>query len=227
MTTYTYPPHRRHRMQRQRGVVLLFSLIALLILMIGAVALVRSFNTSLLNAGSVAFKKDLQIRSEAIVARALRKVKDSATGLAVPTVNAQVARSINFSPRILDTNDQGIPLILLASDADFDAAVGDHALNDIDMPADGIKIRYVIDRQCDMAGQLSSLTPANCVSSGEGTLGKFGGSTDAFIRAENAAELGGGVSRAGAVTMRVVYRMTIRAIGPRNTLAFYQTTFTL
>jgi len=225
MTTHT--PHMCHRMQRQRGVVLLFSLIALLILMIGAVALVRSFNTSLLNAGSIAFKKDLQIRSEAIVARALRKVRDNATGLAVPDVNAQIARSINYSARILDTNDQGIPLILLASDADFDAAVGDHALNDIDIPADGIKIRYVIDRQCNVTGQLSTLGPENCVSSGTGRMGVKGGSSDAFIRAENAAVLGSGESLAGAVTMQVVYRMTIRAIGPRNTLAFYQTTFTL
>ena len=53
--------------QRQRGVVLLFSLIALVIMLIVAVALVRSFNNSLFTAGNIGFKRDMQNQSEAAV----------------------------------------------------------------------------------------------------------------------------------------------------------------
>ncbi len=42
---------------RQRGVVLIFTLIALLILTIGAVALMRSMNTALFGAGNLAFRR--------------------------------------------------------------------------------------------------------------------------------------------------------------------------
>jgi len=45
------------RPSRERGVVLIFTLIILLILTIGAVALLRSMNTSLFSAGNLAFRR--------------------------------------------------------------------------------------------------------------------------------------------------------------------------
>ena len=55
----------------ERGVVLLFSLIALVVLLIAAVALMRSFNTSLFTSGNIAFKRDLQNQGERAVDKVL------------------------------------------------------------------------------------------------------------------------------------------------------------
>jgi len=52
------------RPSRERGVVLIFTLIILLILTIGAVALLRSMNTSLFSAGNLAFRRDLTNQGE-------------------------------------------------------------------------------------------------------------------------------------------------------------------
>ena len=60
---------------RQRGVVLIFSLIILLILAIGAVALLRSMNSSLLSAGNLAFHRDLVNQGEQAVANVMTEFK--------------------------------------------------------------------------------------------------------------------------------------------------------
>lgn len=201
---------------RERGVVLVFALIALLIMMVGAVALVRSFNTSLLNTGSLAFKKDLVHRNEAAMARVIALARNPAhlTNATTPTA---VYDTLNYSPLILpQSNHQGIPDLLLMSDSDFDASPVARISNDIQIAEDQITLRYVIDRQCDRDGPPSN---DNCVT---GTTPVPGGSADTPIRAENASSGG-----SGALTVVPVYRLSIRATGPKGTLAFYQTTFTL
>lgn len=215
-------PSRKHPgrfVDRQRGVVLLFALIALLIMMIGAVALVKSFNTSLLNTGSLAFKKDLVHRNEAAIARVLTRARQPGS-LMNPAIAAATFPDMNYSPRILAYNEQGIPNLLLVDDYTFNSTGFTHMNNDIDLGVDQIKLRFVIDRQCSAAGLASVLGATQCIPAGEG--GQDGGSSDTPIRAEN--ESSGG---AGGVTIVPIYRLTIRAIGPKGTLAFYQTTFTL
>ena len=44
---------------RERGVIMVITLIALVVLMIGGIALIRSFDTSMLLAGNLAFRRDL------------------------------------------------------------------------------------------------------------------------------------------------------------------------
>lgn len=200
---------------RERGVVLLFALIAVLIMMIGAVALVRSFNSSLLNTGSLAFKKDLVHRNEAATARVIAMAKEP-TRLANPTISAAPYPAMNYSPQILTYNYQGIPNLLLMNDADFNSSGLANSSHDIVIADDGVRLRYVIDRQCDRDGAPSL---DNCVT---GNPGIPGGSADTPIRAENASSGG-----SGALTVVPVYRLSIRATGPKGTLAFYQTTFTL
>jgi type IV pilus assembly protein PilX len=50
-------------MRHQRGVVLLFCLIVLVILLIGGVAVMRSTHTSLASAGNLAFRATLRTRA--------------------------------------------------------------------------------------------------------------------------------------------------------------------
>lgn len=205
-----------HAQRAERGVVLLFCLIALIVMLIGSVALVRSFNTTLFTAGNVAFKRDLQNQGERAVTVVL-----AAVGASGP-LGTPVARSLNrpgnnYSATILPTNAQGIPNTLLLSVADFDAAWTAPA---IPTPAgQGVTIRYVIDRLCDSTGLDSVLGSARCQIVDNGPTGGSG----SHLNVAGDASSGG----AGAASLQIVYRVSVRVDGPRETQAFFQTTFTM
>lgn len=197
---------------QQRGVVMLFGLIVLAIMLIGAAAMVKSVNTSMFNAGNLGFKRDMANQME----RAISVVtEDLRTGL----LSADTARQAdnsgrNYRSTLLPSNAQGIPNALL-SDTTFTTVAS--TANDITVPDQAITIRYVIDRLCTNTGVA---TASHCqmatdpVANGGGSRGSGG--------AEFTTPGG-----AGAVQQRVVYRLSVRVTGPRNTQAFFQSTMTL
>lgn len=191
--------------RRQRGVVLIFSLIVLLILAIGAVALLRSADSSLTSAGNLAFHRDLVNQAEQAVSTVMTQFKTSAPPLGGNTTVSVPAA--NYSAVTLATNAQGVPTALLDNTA-F-AAVGT-AANDIVPNANSqISIRYVIDRLC-------SASPVTVVASINSCVQSTGLPT------------GGTANRNTAVAppSATIYRISVRVDGPRNTQAFLQTTFT-
>lgn len=204
---------------RQRGVVLLFSLITLVILLIAAVALVRSFSNSMFTAGNIAFKRDLQNQGQRIVPSVITAFTTGA--LSTPAARGSSLVSANYSATVLPSNAQGVPLILLANDTNF-AGVGtvanDVSVNNADGVSQQVTIRYVIDRICDQTGVDTSLGAGRCLLIDSGM--PQGGSSSNWQRAEIA-----GTGGAGAVPQQLVYRVSIRVTGPRNTQAFFQTTF--
>ncbi len=204
-----------HQPGCDRGVVMLFVLITLVILLIGAAALLRSFNTSLSSAGNLAFKRDLLNQAERAVPLVLTAIQTGA--LASELARSNNLQAQNYSATNLPTNGAGIPQALL-SDAAF-AAVGNGA-NDIDVADQGVQIRYVVDRLCGSVGLDSVIASTQCALANGGA--PAGGSSSNLVTAADAA--GGG---AGAVVLQVVYRVSIRVDGPRGTQAFFQTTFTL
>jgi hypothetical protein len=119
----------------QQGVVLLYSLVVLTIMLIGAAAMLRSMNTSLITAGNIGFKRDL-------------------------TNQASSSTASNYSATILATNAQGLPNALL-DDAAF-GTVG-VSTNDIAVADQGVTIRWVVDRLCTATGNAdaSRCTMAN------------------------------------------------------------------
>lgn len=194
---------RERVVAREQGVVLIFTLIVLLILSIGAVALVRSMNTSLFSAGNLAFRRDLVNQGEQASSVVLALFK---TGGALVSSSTTMADQIanNYKATMLPVNAQGVPNVLL-NDANF-SAVGT-ASNDIVTGAAGdVKVRYVIDRLCSSTGAASSLL---CVQS-------------------SAAPTGGTANSATAVppATATVYRLSVRVTGPRSTQVFLQSTFT-
>jgi Tfp pilus assembly protein PilX len=188
---------------RQQGVVLIFSLIVLLILAIGAVALLRSVDTSLVSAGNLAFHKDLVNQAEQAVASVMTEFKTNALPLGGATTVSMPAA--NYSASTLATNAQGVPAALL-DDTVF-AAVATSANDIIPSAASQVTIRYVIDRLC-VAGTVIPTTTACVQSTGLPTGGTANRNT------------------AVAPPSATVYRVSVRATGPRNTQAFLQTTFT-
>jgi hypothetical protein len=201
----------------QRGAILLLALITLVVLLIGAVALVRSFDTAFLTAGSMSFKRDLVNEGELVIPRVLAAFSNAA---ALGTVDQRSADQPlqNYSATLLDSDDQGIPAQLSGN---VKAGGKTVALNAAPLTGTtGVTVTYVIDRMCDGPGVETSLGPAHCVTvpvpfSNSGTT-NFNGSR---------AELNAATGERGALPQQTGFRVSMRVDGPRNTRAFLQTTF--
>ena len=203
--------------QTERGVVLVTTLLILLVMLIGAVALVRSLDTSLVTAGNLAFKRDLAQQSELAVENLLQNFR---TGGPQAERAARAANDAarNFSAQVLPTNDQGIPIALLTEPLPPFVGVLDAGR--------GITLHYVVDRQCSEGGDDAVLGAERCTQVGPGQ--PQGGSSSQWLRAEQnsgVAAGGAGAGLAGAAPQYVAYRISIRATGPRGTQSFFQTTF--
>jgi Tfp pilus assembly protein PilX len=191
------PVRGRHA---QSGVVLLYAIVAIVLLMLSALALVRGMGTSLGIGGNFALRRDLVNQGELGV---LNAETTFSTGL---LANAQARwaplATANYSETTLPTDATGIPSVLL-SDTQF-SNLGMTAANDIAGATYGVTIRYVIDRMCTVTG---APTLTNCsVYNGKGNTG----GTNWLRQAGNA--------------FQVVYRITVRVTGPKNTMTFLQTT---
>jgi type IV pilus assembly protein PilX len=188
---------------RQRGVVLIFSLIVLLILAIGAVALLRSVNSSLLSAGNLAFHRDLVNQGEQAVSNVMTEFKTNGPPLGGATTASMQAA--NYSATTLPTNAQGVPLVLLDNTAFPVIATA----ADIPGRTSDVTIRYIIDRLCTASPITVIATSSACVQS-------------------TGLPTGGTANRntALAAPSATVYRISVRVNGPRGTQAFLQSTFT-
>lgn len=203
------PLERRLRgaARRQSGMVLLFTLILVVILLISAIAFVRSSSNTALIAGNLAFKKDLQMQGQRGLAAAETLLKTGALSNTALLIANQPAD--NYSATMLPSSASGIPTMLL-DDALWNMTGSDitDATTPLVDPATGktwttgVSIRYVIDRLCQNAGPP---TAATCVIS---SSGQDKGGTD-------------WLKRAGGVPMSV-YRITVRVDGPHNSQTFVQ-----
>ena len=209
---------------RQRGVVLLFSLIALVILLIASIALVRSFNTSLFTAGNLAFKRDLQNQGERAMDKVLTTFR-SAGPLSSPTARAVNNTTYHYSATTLPTNALGIPTAL--QNATQYAAVADvsqdiTAANDATLAAQAVSIQYVVDRLCVSGGDETVLGEGSCVLANNPVPS---GTSSSNLQSADRAPLCPTCS--SAAPQGVVYRLTVKVSGPRGTNSFFQSTFTI
>lgn len=213
MATVTIKPmpvtnrHLRERIQldKQRGAIMLITLIALSLIMLSAMGLIRSFDTSLSMAGNLAFKRDLVNQGERGMAKAITLFNSGA----LSTTAAREANSLsnNYSATMLATDPHGIPLKLI-NNTTFLATPAMTAAADFSDSTTGITVRYVIDRLCATAGKFDN---TSCVSL-KSTAGQGGSATLA-------------ASKVGQEYMPV-YRISVRVTGPRNTQSYLQTTIT-
>lgn len=218
--------HYSRTASRQRGVVLLFSLVALVVLLIAAVALMRSFNSSLSMSGNIAFKRDLQNQGERAINKVLPLFRAGGT-LDTDTLRSTDLKASNYSATMLPGNAQGIPNAL-QSDASFNA-VG-VASNDItpanepSLVGQEVRIRYVIDRLATSTGSCTTLGPTACLMTTD--VVPAGGSSSQWRTPTRTSSTPGGTVAPAITTGTPVYRLTVRVNGPRETQAFYQSTFT-
>jgi hypothetical protein len=174
----------------------------------------------LISAGNIGFKRDLANQAERAISLVMLKFVGSG---ALVTTAARGANKTdhNYSATVLPTNNQGIPIDLLKKIDDFDNTwTGADATSTTDQK---VTVRYLVDRLCTQTGDATlTLEPEACIRGGPGQ-GKPDSGDESRMRSK-AEEGGAGV--AAAVPIPATYRITARVMGPRNTEAFYQVTFT-
>lgn len=186
--------------QQQAGVILFVTLIALVIMTIGALAIVRSFDTSMTMSGNMAFRRDLVNQGELGVNTATNLL--STGSLSTDEAQQQNHYDLNYSAQVLASNNQGIPLALVDNRV-FTETLGMSSSNDITDSKSGVTIRYVIDRMCNQTGAFDT---AKCSYSTITSEDK-GGSD--FIQKPSGFN-------------RPTYRISIRVSGARSTQAYIQ-----
>ena len=195
LTRHSHPP-------QQRGIVLVFALITLVILMIGAVAISRSLSSSQFTLGNIGFKRDLTNQGERALQLAMTAVRAGGALDTEATRNFAV-RAANYSATLLPTNAQGIPTALLTNAGISEIGTAP----DIDAGAGtGVTIRYVIDR---MALAEGPCTPSTCTMA---TQPVFGGASNQPPTRSPPAQPS--------------FRITLKVNGRRNTVSYFQSSFT-
>jgi len=185
---------------RQKGVILLITLIAMVILLISGIALVRSFDTSLVLAGNLSFKRDLVNQGDRGFSAAVASF-NGAGFLANFMARQSDSLANNYSSTMLASDAHGLPL-MLTNDSLWTMTIPDIVDN-----TTGVTIRYVIDRMCNITGPSN---PNNCIVN---TLTIVKGGT-------------AGIQKP-TPTNPIVYRISVRVTGPRNTQSYMQSTFSL
>lgn len=198
------PTQVRSFQRRQQGVVLFIALIALVVILLAAVALVRSVDTSSLIAGNVAFRRAATSSADTGFERArdwlfAQQTAESAAGRS-QGIDAEHAlngtnRDIGFYANLDPAND------LIANPNTWT----DGFSRGLEVDGAGNTIRYIIQRMCRTAGQVP--TPTDCIYS------------DAENK--NNSQAAGG-STAVHISGSVMYRVTVRVSGPRNTISYIQ-----
>ena len=199
--------------RQQNGVILLFALIALVLMLIGTAALVRSGGNSMFAAGNYGFKRDLTNQAERAMSAVLNEVQGTG-GLASEADRQSSNAARNYSAVLLGQNAQGIPTALLGNDTAF-GAVGATS-NDIVLADLGVTVRYVVDRMCTATGAADA---SRCTVADDKV--PMGASNSELLNPMDGSSAG-----ASGVSPQVVYRLSIRVTGPRGTQSFFQTTFT-
>ncbi len=204
----------------QRGVILVVVLLAMVVLLIGLAGLIRSADTSGLMVGNLAFRRDLTNRAEEAIAAAKLTLASSSFD---PTTSS--AGTTHYSAVRLANGSTGVPTVL----DDYSTYKSTYEAETTDGSVSGdssITYRYVIDRQCKGTGAFSTSTcefiayTTNSPGSGGGggssqyTQRQVGG---VFAGASGAANCNG--------SNCAIYRISVRVAGPRNSVAYFQTTY--
>lgn len=210
-------PHFSSRPSRSRGAVLAVVLVVLVVMMLGGVSTLRSIDTSSILSGNLAFKRDSVNRTTVGMNAAFKALMERGGDVelekfdnCVPTTPdcaGIVANWVkkNYSPRLLETDGNGIPLVLKDKTA-FDAKFTTIKPNKDDGTLEGgNETRFIIERMCS----------------------DYGPSDEKKCSVSDRYERGGSYrqDKPGSISLPL-YRITIRSDGVRNTQTYVQATVT-
>lgn len=190
-----HPPIRR-----ERGVVLLISLIVLVAMTLAGVALMRSVDTAVVVAGNVAFKETAIQVADRGTQEAAKWLSNNSGGAALQATNPSMgyysARPV-VEPDWFDINSWGQGVLVNGGTPD----------------AAGNVVRYIIHRMCTQPD-----TPYNGDNAGV--------ANECGLYYPLSSVASGGSMQVGSPqfvgTPQLYYRVTTRVDGPRNTVSVIQ-----
>ena len=196
---------------KERGVVLLISLIILVALSLGGIVLMRSVDTTVLISGNLAFQKAATRAGEAGIEDAIRNVLQASTIAALynndysrgySASSPATGSSANWWDNYWTTTLNPNPVALPSSPRSCVDRV-------CTLPVDaaGNTVSYAIQRMCLAAGDPGSIT------------------TGCSFRVPDGTSTGGGMGSGDpnyGVATKYYYRITARVVGPRNTISYIQ-----
>jgi Tfp pilus assembly protein PilX len=184
--------------RRERGVVLFIALIVLVAMSLAGIALMRGVDNVNLIAGNLAFKQGAAYAADWGVEQArawLSSQSSSTLWTDQPNITGGAGYWANAQQNVDFTGTDS-----QLADYNWSTAVN------LGADANGNQVRYVIHRLCEKAGSPESL---QCLRGGAtSSVGTKAGATYS--------------SFALAGTSQVYYRVTVRVVGPRNTVSYVQ-----
>lgn len=209
------------RKARSHGVSLLFALLSLVALTLAAVALVRSVDTGALALGNLGLKQEATAVSDEAANRAIQWLNDNRGALDNDVSNSGYYASAHED---LDVTGQQIPndgtmralVIWDMQDCAYAADIikKNCALRPSDeFELNGNKIRYIILRLCDIAGdpKVAGNSCSQPLAAGTGKASTKGSGD--YSRTDRLVDDTGGV----------YYRIVVRVVGARETTSYIET----
>lgn len=209
------------RVRAQRGISLLFALMALVVISLAAVALVRSVDTSALVIGNLGFKQDATSAASQAAEQAVAYLTtNSGTTLHTDqpgsgyyassrdTLDVTGQASTNTSRAVVDWSGDGS--CSLYATGSFGTCV--RASDEISLNGGANRARYVITRLCATEGVPAAIdcaVPAGSALTGGGNKGALG--------------YGSGQKVQAVVISSQYYRIVVRATSARGTVSFTET----
>lgn len=189
----------------QRGVVLFIALIVLVAMTLAGIALMRSVDTGTLIAANLAFRQNATYVGDIGVEAARNWLLTNGAGNTLYTDQPGITGGGGY----WSTMQTGVDL-LGTDPAVPDFQWTDAASVDVTTPAppNGYSLRYVIHRLCDAAGDPAGV---NCVRST--------GTSSSASSTKGAAAYG---TYAITAPTSAYYRITVRVVGPRNSVSYVQ-----
>lgn len=211
-----YSKDYRPATPKQRGVILLISLIVLVAMTLAGIALVRSVDTGTLTVGALLYRQSTVQTADIVVNRVMGYFATGKPLNPEPTAdNSAYAYLANYNqanstvPGNAEGDPAGVPTILLPrNDSIFAATYGSSTYGKVNTETNGEKTRFLVERMCDtnLAANASS-NSNNCVLS-----------NSIINSGPDDPNRPGGVSK-------VIYRLTVRVDGPKNTTSYVQVFF--
>lgn len=209
----------RANVTRQRGLSLLFALLALLALSLAAVGLVRSVGGNSLAVGNLGFKLDATASSDRGAELAIAWLQANTTGITLDN-NVTASGYYATSTDALDPtgrNTTASPRAVVDWDNDGCASVGGVYSACLEPSAAvsvaGNTVRWIITRLCASEGSKDDVTNTCATSLSSGTV--------------DDASSGGvdyGAARGfGATTTNPYFRIVVRTVGGRNAVSHTET----
>lgn len=192
-------PRLPPRPSRQSGVVLFIALIILVLMTLAGIALMRSTFTGNLVAGNLAFQQAATGSADVGVETAIAWLQSSGSGSTLfNTINTGATRysAVRSDPAVGQSWEDYWPSLVSAG-----------LVNTLATDSTGNTVAYVIQRLCTGTG--SPLAGIGCDTSPTQS------SNDG--RSQGAGTIG------LTTNPEIYYRITVRVLGPRNTVSFVQT----